>query len=572
LKTEQNAGIDIVIANLSVTKKSVGAFLALALVSGIAATTIYGKSISALKAVERTDQINGVASDTSALQRIMFDQALSIKTFLLTGERSWVADSESKTAQIKENLASLETSISQVADSALPKLKAVERAWSVWLETFAQEQILLMRDPGTVDLARALELTNDSSALMLDITTTNAALMNDLNLKKNTILAVQNRELSLVKTISLASAVLIVLFAILLGYLNHMMVSRPLSRLSVIVQKLSRGELVNGLDYGKRHDEIGIMGAALGFFQQNIIRTRELEAESQQQRNAAEASRREQMERVASEFENTIFSISEDMISSLGNLNQSAESLSNLANGTAKQATLVSNTSDDAKNNVNSVASATEELSASTKEIKDQVRSSAQLATEASHEMAKSNEAIEALQRVVGKVGDVTKLITDIAEQTNLLALNATIEAARAGEAGKGFAIVASEVKTLASQTANATDEIDSQIAEMKAAAGKSMEVATSVTEMVRLISERTNAVATSTEQQNAATSEIALSLSNVAEGTETVSHSINEVRESANRTGELSSQMQSSIASLHERSNNLRSAMNDFLAKIRAA
>lgn len=560
------------IANLSVTKKSVGAFLALALVSGIAATTIYGKSISALKAVERTDQINGVASDTAALQRIMFDQALSIKTFLLTGERSWVVDSESKTAQIKENLASLETSISQVSDSALPKLKTVERAWSVWLETFAQKQILLMRDPGTVDLARALELTNDSSALMLDIATTSAALMNELNLKKNAVLAVQNRELSLVKTISLASAVLIVLFAAVLGYLNHMMVSRPLSRLSIIVQKLSRGELVDGLDYGKRRDEIGIMGAALGFFQQNIIRTRELEAESEQQRNAAEASRREQMERVASEFENTIFSISEDMISSLGNLNESAASLSNLANGTAKQATLVSNTSDDAKNNVNSVASATEQLSASTKEIKDQVKSSAQLAEEASHEMAKSNEAIEALQRVVGKVGDVTKLITDIAEQTNLLALNATIEAARAGEAGKGFAIVASEVKTLASQTANATDEIDSQIAEMKAAAGKSMEVATSVTEMVRLISERTNAVATSTEQQNAATSEIALSLSNVAEGTETVSHSINEVRESASRTGELSSQMQSSIASLHERSNNLRSAMNDFLAKIRAA
>src|SRR5205807_3727615 len=125
--------------------------------------------------------------------------------------------------------------------------------------------------------------------------------------------------------------------------------------------------------------------------------------------------------------------------------------------------------------NVQSVASATEEMTSSVNEISRQVQESSRIASEAVKQAQQTDGRINALSQAAGRIGDVVKLITAIAEQTNLLALNATIEAARAGEAGRGFAVVASEVKALASQTAKATEEISTQIGAMQSATNESV-------------------------------------------------------------------------------------------------
>ena len=123
-----------------------------------------------------------------------------------------------------------------------------------------------------------------------------------------------------------------------------------------------------------------------------------------------------------------------------------------------------------------SVATATEELSASVDEIGRQVQRIQPDRRKPRWPQAQQTDGrIGKLSRAAQEIGDVVKLITAIAEQTNLLALNATIEAARAGEAGRGFAVVASEVKSLASQTAKATDEISNQIAGMQGATQESV-------------------------------------------------------------------------------------------------
>src|SRR5262249_7851893 len=135
----------------------------------------------------------------------------------------------------------------------------------------------------------------------------------------------------------------------------------------------------------------------------------------------------------------------------------------------------VSAASAETSSNVQSVASATEEMASSVTEISRQVQESSRVASQAVDQARQTDGRIAALSQAADRIGDVTKLITTIAEQTNLLALNATIEAARAGDAGRGFAVVAQEVKALASQTGKATGEIASQISEIQTATRESV-------------------------------------------------------------------------------------------------
>src|SRR6185369_2103182 len=141
-----------------------------------------------------------------------------------------------------------------------------------------------------------------------------------------------------------------------------------------------------------------------------------------------------------------------------------AKNLAETARLTADLSRQSAGTSETASQHVRSAATASDELSKSISEIARRVQESNGIAAEAVKQAAATDQRIAELSEAGTRIGDVVKLITSIAEQTNLLALNATIEAARAGDAGRGFAVVEQEVKSLASQTAKATEEISSHI------------------------------------------------------------------------------------------------------------
>ncbi len=558
--------------NLSVSKKIAAGFLTLALIGAVAGGVSAYKTHSALNEVKTASNLSDLNAETAELTEKIAAQALSVKSFLLTGNRDLLTRSQDLNTEIQ----TVFSDVGSRVDATMPEFKdhltQLKASWETWYSQIAARQIELMRTPETVDMARAIDLTPESASLLKAVQQQSRQLAEDVGLERKKSVVAQNQAMQMVQIVSIASTLVLTVLAMVLGFLNHIAISAPLSRLANVTDKLSAGDTSLSADVGDRHDEIGLLGRALGIFRENLIRTRELEEQAEAERLNAEKMKREEMEKVASDFEATVLAICDSMITRLDALTSSAGSLSTIANNTTEQALAVSAAAEQATTNVNTVASATEELSASIRAITDQVRSSSQIAQEAESEVGRSNQAVQTVQQVVSRIGDVTKLITDIAEQTNLLALNATIESARAGEAGKGFAVVASEVKELASQTGKATEEINRQIEEVQEATKDAVLSMSQISESIRNLNDVATTISAAMEEQGATTQEISRSVQDAAAGTNDVNANIGGVSEAAQEAGAAAGEVTSASHELSRQSERLKSEVSGFIEQVRAS
>ncbi len=326
------------------------------------------------------------------------------------------------------------------------------------------------------------------------------------------------------------------------------------------------------MHHHERHDEIGAIARTIRVFRNNAIERKQLEDEKAGNEARVADQRKADQVRFVSEFQSAIGGTIDNLMGSSRQFEQVAGRLTETARSTASLSGQSADASEQASQHVRTAASASDELASSIAEIGQRVHESNDIASGAVKQAAATNQRMTELSKAGDRIGDVVKLITSIAEQTNLLALNATIEAARAGDAGRGFAVVAQEVKALAGQTAKATDEISSHIANMQLPTQDSVDAIKAIGLTIERISDIATSISAAVEQQGAATQNIAQSVQAAAKWTSEVATNIGHVAKDAGETGEASDEMLRSAQTLSGESLQLKSEVGRFLDNMKAA
>jgi methyl-accepting chemotaxis protein len=522
-------------ADLSVSVKvltSVAVAALVALVVGIVGLVALSKASGSAKLIYRSnlasvDALGQLKSAATQARVDLANQAVSVEaadTRRFTD--AFVTDQQSVAAAMTAYRESMPASDPQLIDD-------LQANWDAYVDVASNKMIPAgnrksvaewssIRDAEAIPLVTKI---NDYLATMNRIETADAA--------KNAAAAKSGYESS--RTTSIITMVIGLLLALGLGSWVARKIVQSLTKVTDVCAGLADGDLsrYTGL---KTRDEPGRMGQSLDTAMARLRKTI-----------------------------TTIEGSAASLAGASEQMNGTTATIAASAVRTSAQAQAVSAAAEQVSRSVETVSSGSEQMGASIREISQNAAEAARVASEAVTVTAATSATINKLGESSAEIGHVIKTITAIAEQTNLLALNATIEAARAGEAGKGFAVVASEVKDLAQETARATDDISRRVEAIQADTSGAVAAIEEISIVIERISEFQTTIASAVEQQTATTTEVNRSVAEAARGAGEIARNITGVAEGARMTSEGVAQTQHATAELARMSTELSGLVSTF-------
>jgi methyl-accepting chemotaxis protein len=353
-------------------------------------------------------------------------------------------------------------------------------------------------------------------------------------------------------TFTMALTVLLVLFAaaVVLPFgvsiLMKGIITLPIKRTISVIERVADGDLTMRIDVSCR-DEIGEMAADFNAFVDKLHDAISHVTQSSNEVSEAAAILDEASVKMASGVEQAALQAHSVAVA--------AEEMSKTSGEIAQNCTVAARSSDEANRFATSGEKVIHGTIAVMNRISDRVKDSAEVIKE----MGAHSE----------QIGQIVGLINDVADQTNLLALNAAIEAARAGEHGRGFAVVADEVRKLAERTSHATKEISSTIQAMQvetkkavasmeegvnevevgtAEAAKSGEALRDILSQINKVTGEINQIAVASEEETATTDEIATSIQQISSVINETSSRLQENANASSRMADLSKGLQAMV------------------------